>query len=456
MIQEDLFNKITKFINSTYFLIIIGLINVISWKFDSFFLLTFFNLLAVLALYYFKGNKLLILLLFFSYLSGTRYTDMDFLSTEFILSYICLALTFIILIIDIVKIRKKLKLKNIIIICFAVYTLSGIISFINTPTLPISFMRIGILLGLLFLIIYLYSIVEYNDSNKKYILKIMIIISFCIISQMGLVYFELYDSENPFTIIKRKGLILGWAIGNRYSSILSLSLISTFYFYMTSDLLRKKILSCLIMIIQALAILICLSRGAILGMGLAAIPLAFYVFFYSKNKIKEIVAVVCVIGITLLSINLLSNIEVFKEMFDLLKNLDYSNDSGRGPLSDLAISQFKENWFIGSGIGSSRYYITTILNADLVHYHNFIYQLLAEQGIVGIITFLLFLISILLVCIKKDVYRGIIVCMVVYMMGHGLVDTTFHSPSILPLFMILIVFLATSQKKEILIEEKSS
>lgn len=441
--------NINKFVNTIYFPILIAIFNVISWKIDSFILLTFINLLAVGLMFIFNGNKLNIIMIMFSYLSGNRYENMDFKSVSSILSYICIISTVIICIVYIIKDWKKIKFKNIIIITFSLYLLSGVISLINSPSILISLMRVGILLGSLLAMIYIYSVVDYTKENKDYIMKILIIISFAIISQMTLVYFELYNPEDPFYIIRRKGLKLGWAIGNRYSSILSLSLISTFYFYITREDVKRKLLSCMIMIIQALAILICLSRGAILGMGVAAIPLAISIFIYSKNKKIELISILGVIALTTITIVLLNNITIFEEMFETLLNLDYSDDRGRDPLTELALNQFKLNWFIGNGIGTSKYYITEVLNSTLVHYHNFILQILAEQGIVGITTFGLFGVAIIKTCFKKDACCAIVFCMLMYMMAHGLVDTTFHSPTIIPIFIMIVGFLATSKKESL-------
>lgn len=438
MNNELIITKTKQFLNSIYLPIFISILTILSWKIDLLFLVGLISSITLLLTIILKTNTLNILIIIFSFFSGAKHENTNFFSLLAILTYIIGLIAIILLIRE--MIANKIKIKNILLYALFAWLASMVISLINTVSYTLTFSSILTLSGMIFIFIYMINRTKYTEENKKHIAKIMICISFIIISQMILRYFELYNPEDPFYIIKRKGLDLGWTISNRYACYLVFSVITTMYLYITS--IKTKLVYGLIVIIQLLAILITLARGAYLGIAFFSIPLVFIVFYYSKNKKREIIYLTIFASVGIGALLVLTQLEVFEQFLEHFINIDYSNTSGREPLYEVGQNVFKENWLIGAGAGTSRYFISTVLGRTELNYHNIFLQALADQGIIGLITFVSVIVTSLIISFKKDLYKSLMICIILYLIGHGLVDTTFYSYSILPFFILLIGFSA--------------
>ncbi len=443
-------NFLNLFFNSLYLPLFISVATIITWNFNLLWLIIIINSIFIIGVVKFDSNRLIGILIVFSIMTGFKKDLYDSKSMMSIISYVTLSISVIYLFFDFFKQRKVIYFKNIVVYSFGAFIISTLISLINTPVLGISLFDIMLFVLMFIIMLYIFSTTTYTQENKEYLVHLMIFISFIIIGQMILKYYEIFDPNDPFLVIKRKSLILHWAIGNRYSSLLSISLLSSFYFYINNENIKKKIMYGIVITIIALAILICLSRGAILGLGCASILLFPSIIYYSRNKFKSVIHLMILFSLSSVIVLLLYNSSgVFKELFQVLLKTDYTDGNGRAPLIDLAWNQFKDNIFIGNGFNTSEYYINTVLNSNLKNYHNFILQLLAEQGILGLLTFSLFLISIGITCFKKDVLMTLFLCITIYMAAHGMVDTTFHAVILLIVYIPFLGFILTASKSDV-------
>ncbi len=443
MNKEVVLEKINWFINSIYLPIFLGVLTVISWKLDIFFLSAFFASISLLLTILLKANVMNLLMIMFVFFAGAKHDDTNFFSFIAIITYIVLLITIILLVRDLII--NKIKYKNIFLYALFAWLASMLITLVSTVSVGLTLSSIGAVTGCIFLFIYISSRAEYTEDNIKYVCKIMIIITFVLFTQIIFRYFEKYDPNNPFEIIRWKGLELGWAISNRYVCYIVFAFITTMYMYIKST--KTKILYGFVIISQLLVILFTLARGAYLGIACFAIPLVIIVFLYTDSKKRELIYLGSFILVGIISLLVLSQLPVFEQLLDYFVNIDYSNNSNRDPLYEVGINVFKDNWFIGAGAGTSRFFIE-LINRTEKNYHNIFLQALADQGIVGLLTFLSVIITSIVMCFKKDLFKSLMLCMIIYLTAHGIVDTTFYSYALLPYFIVLIA-LALSDTKQI-------
>lgn len=446
MIKEKITSYLNKFFNSLYLPLFLSLFTVFTWKTNSHLLMLSINAILAIGIIHFKANKLNFVLTIFSFISGDRNVDKNFASFFGVITLILTIAAIAYVIYDLFK-NYKIKFRHPVIYAFCIFLMCALLSLINTPIFSTSILAVGKFSLALLFAIYIFNTVKYNDDNKSYLSKLMMFISLIIIMQMGIKYFEIYDPENMFYVIKAKQLHLGWNLSNRYVCYLVIALISTTYFYITSESTKKKIIIALILFVQLMAILLCMSRGAYLAIAVTALPLLGVLFFYSKNRKKELYMLLIVGLILLGAILLLTTIEVFSDLFEGFLETDYSDDRGRTPLYDLAYERFKANWLIGDGIASSKYYITSELGYELSHYHNIVLELLAEQGVIGFLSFSAFIGISVFYSLKKDIYKSLFICIAIYLLAHGMVDTTFHSHSLMYIYMLILGFTVLNKKE---------
>ncbi len=439
----DKLNKtFEKFFNSIYLLLVISIFSILSWSYSNPSIILITNSILVFGIIKYKVNPMIIIMLGFSILASmNKFEAQEVFTLSNIVGLILIVIAIIALIYDFIKNREKVKPKNIVIYSFAAFLLTAVIAMIKAPDVIYSLSYFAQYTGVFLIMCYVFCTTKYTKENINYLVQILIFVSFIIMAEMTICYFRLYDPTDPFAIIERKGLQLGWAIGNTYSAILAMSLLATGYYYINNSSFKIKLFSVGIIFAQFLAIAICLSRGAILGLALAAPVMVILIFYFSNNKKKELLYLISLLSLVLILFGLLYNIEVFKNLIDNVLLDDYTNDNGRWPIYDLAIIKFKDSWFIGNGMHSSHYYLLEDINKLNYHYHNYILQAMADQGILGLITFLSFVATTIYCCFKKDSFKLIGIAMTFYMLGHGFVDATFNAPRIMLIYMTCIGFI---------------
>jgi len=242
--------------------------------------------------------------------------------------------------------------------------------------------------------LFLISFLGLEKVNIRYIQYItvpsIIIISFqVILLSLGVINVE-GVGNNYGGEISRVNTTIGAATG---SGIIIFLLVVTNYYVVS-----KKILSRIVFVIGVLAILLTLSRGAILCL----LVFCFYILF-NNIKLKNILFRFFLLGTSLIFLVFI-NYKI--GLLDMIENRIEKDDvtSGRDYRVQYGIDLFKQNPIFGNG---SSYTIALkrasedVITKSLYSPHNFYILILADYGIYG---FLLVLISILLLLKRFRLY----------------------------------------------------
>lgn len=132
------------------------------------------------------------------------------------------------------------------------------------------------------------------------------------------------------------------------------------------------------------------SRSSLLILGF--IIISYFLFYLSKRlSFKKTIfiglGVILIVGITIVSIKLMSN----KELFAMLLNNPYETiktlSSGRIQMAEEIINNLKNHWLLGEGYGNNN----LIQNKfGIIHPHNVLLATLLYTGWTGLILFLIF------------------------------------------------------------------
>ena len=119
------------------------------------------------------------------------------------------------------------------------------------------------------------------------------------------------------------------------------------------------------------------------------------------------------------------------------------------------IKDFKNNWFLGTGAGTSKFNIEPLwdeIKQKVFNYHNSVIQMLATCGIIGIISLLFFGVCIYKILKKYNYFSLTIGAVFIYAFVHGLFDTIFVV-SISMLFLIALIIIIPNKEYEMLDKE---
>ncbi|MGL4990774.1 MAG: O-antigen ligase family protein [Sarcina sp.] len=277
---------------------------------------------------------------------------------------------------------------------------------------------IKVLLNLTYLLsVYLLIVnkkIEIKKSNMIILLKVIILLNFI---QIMYIYFDgglfaefisgnLTKSSDSAYIIGNFNNIIGGTNKNIWAS--KFVLIFIFYIYTTVDNAfyksDKKYQKIFFITIGTITTLLLLSRTAQLAL---IIPLVFSVFYSIRNidkKYKMIILILACIGVVL------GGIVFFNKLFHI--KMDMSDGGFTRLLIWLECFKdiFKENLFIGNGIGSSGYFIQATMGRLESNAHNIFITTLYEFGLIGLTIYCTFLITFIKKYImKKDLIKYIFV-----------------------------------------------
>ncbi len=153
---------------------------------------------------------------------------------------------------------------------------------------------------------------------------------------------------------------------------------------------KNKIINGIGIIFCAFMIYLTDSRSSLLILGF--IIISYFLFYLSKRlSFKKTIfiglGVILIVGITIVSIKLMSN----KELFAMLLNNPYETiktlSSGRIQMAEEIINNLKNHWLLGEGYGNNN----LIQNKfGIIHPHNALLATLLYTGWTGLILFLIF------------------------------------------------------------------
>jgi len=159
------------------------------------------------------------------------------------------------------------------------------------------------------------------------------------------------------------------------------------------------------------------SYGAWLGV-LAALVAGAMIYLYGRNKKKlALLLIICVFALVFI----LGIIKI--QSLEGLKSFD-----ARFVIWEKAIESFKNNFPIGIGPGTFEDYFPLYPKWGVPQPHNLYLAFLLQTGIVGFVGFVLILIWFFMAGFKKmaiNQWSLVILCMMIYVLAHGLADTTY-------------------------------
>ncbi len=244
-------------------------------------------------------------------------------------------------------------------------------------------------------------------------------ISSFIMLTLTLEIIAIYSRVGLMNILENKNLLnLGWGISNLIAVIYVFLIPIALYKYLN---LKKFYLFYLILdLLNILGLFLTLSRGAYLGVFISVC--LFSIFYVRKKIIIKYGGIIILLAIVLI---------IYKNtLYTLLtKHIAYNNffyGSSRGAIYHLGWQSFLSHPIFGRGIKSSEYMINTYLKEPYAHYHNFLLQIAATLGIVGLILFSYIIYNWVKILNKPN--NPFIMCVLFSIIGsltHQLVDVSF-------------------------------
>lgn len=450
--REKIETGIKNFLESYYFILILSLIAVVTWRMD---LTLFPYLLAVIfgiLIFLTKANKVTLfsIVMFVTY--STRCSPINYKSVLFFITCAFGAVLAFLAIKEAIKVRFQFK--NRIFYTMLIVLGTMLISMINSPVISDSLIYIGKYLIPIGLFLMALNFIENNEENKEYIIISLIFSSFVIGSEMILNSIRIVGFANFTDFFKNlasKTNHLGWGLTNHYVMIIVTSCILNIYLFMRKKELRQRIVVIILTIIELIFFILTLSRGAYIAFVAVIILLIVCIIFYSNNRKIDLKYGIIFLSICLVAVLLISLTPLSENLKGIIKKLGFSL-SGREGIYELAISKFKKHPIIGCGAYSSKYYISTDLANTGVswvkNYHNIYLQVLACQGILGFVAVAGYVLYYMKLCLKRDLFKNLLLILMVYLLVHGLVDTTLFNLKIMPILSFLMIFLFDKKAPE--------
>ena len=433
--------KLKLFFESKWFIFLLGIITIITWwtklMYTPYILLCIF--IMGLAITKAKANSIIGLLML--YIAGNQNGELKTSGAGFITIIIFAVLAVGMILwrfIPNLKENTKKILTNKIIIALLFLIASMLISIINSPVKLHSLGLTGVFaLNILVSIIVLLDVDNTEEARDIFALSMIVFMLVVSVEFEINILKEIDEPNHLWELLKSKRIDVGWALGNHFVVIINMGMVMCGYLFIKCQRLFKRLLITIAIVIGLLAEVLTLSRGGFLGLFTCTLCMIFVVFVFSKNKRTILTAtglVLVSVGITLA---ILFKTGVLDKIIDSLKFMGTS-ENGRKRIWDMAWALFKEHWLIGTGWGTSRYYLDTVLKDWVYNYHNYFWQI-STCGIVGIASFLSYLIIILKSCVKKNLYCCCVITIIFMFLTHGFVDTLFFSKNLMLLLSILVM-----------------
>lgn len=452
--REEVLEKLKNFLESKWLIAILGFFTVFSWvlklHFFSYITLLVFVMLILIS----NASFISVASLFFLFIGGDQNKNFNLKSTGFIIIIILLIPTMLLLIKNLVTNGRKylLKIKNdwhiysLLILLFVM-----LISIMNSPVKGVS---LGYCVYFCFNIIVALMIicsVDLTEENKDKVIFSVLVIIWTIAIEVLFKFISIRDHK-IWDIINGKELHLEWAMSNHYIVIINIGVILAFYSYIKAEIVYKKVFSLLSIFIGLILNVLVVCRGAYLGF-VPILPLMIIAYvYYTKNWKREIPYLVCstLTIATCVAICLKTNVldEVVKQLLN-----KGTNSTGRFDIYKYALEKFKENYLLGTGAGSSRYFLQKILGLEVYNYHNSFIQIASTCGIIGLIAFLLYLGVVLFRIKGLNMFNFFVLIVFVYFFTHGLVDTLFFNRKLMPFLTVLIAMIPKKEVKIFSLEE---
>lgn len=426
-------SKISKFLNSIYFIIFINIITVLLWYLEQPLYAYIIYLISFILIVITDANRIVVLTLILNGLIGYREVSTPEYSALYKYNFIIfMPITVIALSLAIYdffyKRKGNFQFKNEILYGLIGIVLANFLSLVNADHQTIWLICLGIAQTISYVIIFLYFYNVKDNDSVDYLSKSSLIMGLSITAQIIIHILTKYDDFDFFYFP------LGW--GNRNTiSIMYMAIIPlTFYIYF-KDQTKKYALY--LVGLYILMILIMISRGAYLTLLLLMVP--FFIIAYQRMEdkrkfLKDLgVAGVLLIVISIIFIFGLGIEDIFYDHI-INKILAIFELTGREEIYPIGYKLFRKYPLFGAGSYTGAYFLRTINGMSIGSYHNYLIHVIATTGLVGIISFMYYIIKVLKKTLIDDKFNLCILFIILNFLIHGLFDNTFFNP----LFMIFL------------------
>ncbi|ERJ11160.1 O-antigen ligase family protein [Haloplasma contractile] len=313
--------------------------------------------------------------------------------------------------------RKQIKVGSLLVVL--VLNLSYVIlSLTYTPVFLSGKFGVGsILQGYMAYLIITNSGFKPSKEHLLKVSKVASIFSFTIACQLFFVY---YQNGIEKTIYNKNLIDLGWQFSNLIAPFFILFLPIAYYKYT----LRKSFypLYFIMDILSMVGLVLTLSRGAYVGF---FVTLVLIVLFIVRDWKKMIRYIPVGIGTVILGYFIPIANKTVTLLYERFSNNEFFDDNNRYPLWDLATQSFLEKPLFGYGVRSSSYLITTIDRGNY-YFHNFILQVAATLGILGLIFLAIILFKTMRVMLRPhDKFVLLVAAALIGSLAHQFVDVMF-------------------------------
>ena len=459
-------DKIKSFLESKLFIALIGVLTVISWQSGLMYLSYIMFTILLGMIYAFKASGVSFISLYILLVGGSSCSNYDAKGVQHIIGIVLIILaaipTSFFVIKDLIINRKDYfnKVKNDgIIRCMLILLTAMIMTFVVTKHYGSTAAYIlKYSLNIVFAIMVLTKV---DISNDNQIDNVLFSIGIMILTIGGEVALRLmymathldkmrggtfggnfvFHYDSLWDAIRAKQVGIYWNVSNHWIMFTNIGLIMMPAYFVFTKKIGFKIYAAACGLIGLGLGLITFCRAGYLGL-LAALIISIYVIISNlkKQRIRKCLKI-CYISCAMVGVvivgYLICNTSFGDTLFDKIL---YSN--GRNILYEKGISDFKNNWLLGTGAGTSKHNIQPIWNTmtqKIINYHNCFIQMAATCGIIGLISFLIYILGCALRVYKRNmIIASFIGAAFICSLIHGLFDTFYPSSEAMVVLTMLL------------------
>ena len=434
-----------KFIQSDWFILFTGLLIFIGWVSKAWVpLLCIVTAISIIPLFLSKETKhLLVVIMMFTFIIST---DRHKLSS-YIPLIALLALLVVGVVFNLVRFRRgrqnweflhptKIKGFHCALIALIIpFAFGGVGSPYEHPLAVLAALAIIILMVL----VYTFLMATNQDCEQKsnlgeYMLKILFVSGIIVSLQLIIYFARLGGIEHIKQAILDRNIEVGWAGKNNLAPIISMCIPAGFYFSIKKSKLSPIFV--LVSLIEFALLFTTSCRGAILFTTLAMPAMLLYTIVKSENKLSFGITVCVAFAVAMVLVAYYGELVTEVVGSFLSKGLD---SAGRNEnIYPIAFDAFKRWPIFGAGWD---YKLGDLAGDGYTPYwyHSTALQILANMGIVGVITFIFFYFwryRTLLVFRKNPAYIALLAGLLLYDL-YGMIDTNFFGPTFFAMLLCI-------------------
>lgn len=444
MRENIIVQKISKFLESNLFIYCLFALGFLNWLLGTYIWFSLILILVILHTVLMDLNKDIIISVIIISIVGYLFPKT---LLEQALYYGSISMIYILLIIDMIK-KRNLVYKNSVVYAYLGILIATMLSSIgawNVAVDSIKYVWFDAFRIVIWLIpsIYLLSNLKNIEKSRMYLSRVFLTVLFLITLQFVVKVLE-YPSPLE-ALLNGKSIGLGWATVSTLSSMLFLFVYPfIIYLYYKTNKIYYLIISLICLAIPV----ILRSRGGMFGMIPMVTLTVVFLIIKSSNKKKTIVDLLLAYVVPgVLAFILPTTRSILFGILEKLKEVGLHHNS-RLELYELAIANFIKSPLFGTGSYTSVYHIQIKFGNGLHHYHNIFLQALSCTGSIGFAAFLYYLFILIKRGVDKNFFNLMFLVLLVYLIFHGQVDTTFYNYIIMMFIAIVIPLIAVNEGKE--------